>query len=322
MARTIEEIKKDITTSFMTDEDVKRIYGLRSEVFENEFSKVSLESLLFYIVAVSIWSVEKLMDVFEGEQIEALEKLHPHTLRWYTDKAKAYQHGYNLPPFEDVYDNSLKVAPYNNLGITQEDINKSKIVSYASAVSGQETNGSAFVKIKVAKRTGDNMSRLNKSDDEGVDDELTPFTAYMEQIKDAGVILKCESWDADYMRMSAEVLVDPKQFYSDGRRIGTGVKDIEKAFKDYLSQLPFDGIYSKTAHIDHIQKVQGVRTVELFGVGMFYGNEVKSDAVVDGFRPFSGWARFKDEIDPNNPINLIITYRTEYKIDDNVPQPF
>jgi hypothetical protein len=291
MARTIEEIKREITTAFMADEDIRSKYGFRGNVFENEFSKVSLESLIFYEVAVSIWSLEKLMDVFEQEQITAFKNMHPHTLYWYTDKAKAYQHGYHLPPYEDVYDNA---------NISEEDINSSKIVTYASCTNSSRGAGINYLNLKVAKGVGDDMSALDK------DLELVPFTAYMEQIKDAGVDLECNSYDADKMKLTVTVQVDAKLFYDTGELIADGSFPIETAFKDYLKNLAFDGIYQKTAHIDYVQKVQGVKAVDITFCEVTYGNGVPSEEVFDGFRPFSGWIRFYDEQDLN------ITYKTRY----------
>lgn len=55
MARTIAEIKESITTDFMRNPDVARAYGFDVETpFTSHFSKLSIESLLFYIVACAV----------------------------------------------------------------------------------------------------------------------------------------------------------------------------------------------------------------------------------------------------------------------------
>lgn len=49
MARTIEEIKQDMTARFMQMEAVKSAYGLDgSKGFDDCFSRASLESVLFW----------------------------------------------------------------------------------------------------------------------------------------------------------------------------------------------------------------------------------------------------------------------------------
>jgi hypothetical protein len=139
--------------------------------------------------------------------------------------------------------------------------------------------------------------------------ELVPFGAYMEQIKDAGVDLECTSDNSDKMRLTATVQVDPKLFYEDGGSVGnSGTFPIKEAFKEYLNLLPFDGIYQKTAHIDHVQKLNGVRAVEINFCDVTYGVNKPSEKVFDGYRPFSGWIRFADDID------LTIIYKTSVGI--------
>ena len=63
MARTIPETKQEMTNRFMADSAVQERYGFSSsDTFEARFSKVSIENLLFYVVAFGIWVLEKLFD--------------------------------------------------------------------------------------------------------------------------------------------------------------------------------------------------------------------------------------------------------------------
>ena len=60
MARTVEEIKKDMTAEFMKMEAVKSRYGLDgSKSFADCFSMASLENIIFYVFAVAVWALEK-----------------------------------------------------------------------------------------------------------------------------------------------------------------------------------------------------------------------------------------------------------------------
>ena len=81
MARKLAEIKVEITTSFMVNAVVQDVYGLgETAVFEEQFSKVSLENILFDVVAFSIWLLEKLFDTHKAELSTALAQQKSGTL--------------------------------------------------------------------------------------------------------------------------------------------------------------------------------------------------------------------------------------------------
>ena len=98
MARTIEEIKQQMADTFMADADVQDKYGFADgEQFDDHFSKVSLENLIFYIVAVAIWTLEKIFDTHKADVEEALEVRQPCTARWYRDQILALRGSRNEP---------------------------------------------------------------------------------------------------------------------------------------------------------------------------------------------------------------------------------
>ncbi len=67
MARSIAEIKKTMTDGFVTNEEAKARYGLdTSKTFDEQFSKVSIESILYYVVASAIYILEVLSDTREA----------------------------------------------------------------------------------------------------------------------------------------------------------------------------------------------------------------------------------------------------------------
>ncbi len=105
MARTIDEIKKEMTSNFMQMEVVKTAYGLDgSKSFADCFSMASMENIIFYVFAVAVWSLEKLFDLHREDVDARIDRLEPHTLRWYVNKAKAYMHGKKLVTDCDYYD--------------------------------------------------------------------------------------------------------------------------------------------------------------------------------------------------------------------------
>jgi hypothetical protein len=95
MARTINEIKEEMLNAYKANTTVRAKYDV-AEGDELVLSKASLENIIFYIVAVSIWALEVLFDRHKEEVQAYIDDMKPHSLRWYVNKAKAYRHGYTL----------------------------------------------------------------------------------------------------------------------------------------------------------------------------------------------------------------------------------
>jgi hypothetical protein len=107
-------------------------------------SKTSIWRLFTYVVAVSLFALENLFDLFSTDVNEIIAAKNPHTLRWYAEKSKAFQYGYNLPADTDLYDNT---------GIADSIIEDSKIIAHAAVV--EQERG---LRIKVAKNNGGRFS--------------------------------------------------------------------------------------------------------------------------------------------------------------------
>lgn len=145
MARTIREIKDEMTSAFVSQEPIRTAYGLDpSKSFDKQFSPVSVESVMFYVVASCVWLLEKLFDRHRQEVDERIEAMRPHTLRWYVAKALAYMHEKDLI----MADGIVAADYYDTSGMTAEEIEKKRIVKYAVA-----TEDNTRVILKVAKRT-------------------------------------------------------------------------------------------------------------------------------------------------------------------------
>jgi hypothetical protein len=87
--RTISDIKKELTDAFMADAQLQAAYGFApGTAFDKQFSRISLESLLLYIVAFAQWTLEKLFDTHTQEVTDYIATMKPHTLRWYRRKRK------------------------------------------------------------------------------------------------------------------------------------------------------------------------------------------------------------------------------------------
>jgi hypothetical protein len=278
MARTIQMIFDEMKTeaiSLATDANSDAMIAMF-----NNTSKVAIWRLLFYTVAFSIFVVESIFDLFKLEVDDTIKTLKPHSSRWYAEKSKAFQYGLPLMSESDQYDNT---------GLTQAQIDAMRIISHA-AVLEQERG----IRIKVAKTVGDDLGPLAAG-------ELTAFTDYMEEVKDAGIKLLITSGNPDDLKASIRIFYDPLVLAGDGSRIdGTDSTPVQSALKIFLKNLPFNGLFVPQMAVDALQKVEGVVIVKddqwlaRYGALDFTGIDVE-------YIPDAGYLRI-------NNINLSITF--------------
>lgn len=281
MARTIVEIKKAMTDSFIQNESMKSLYNLTpGRTFEEEFSAYSLESILFYSVAYCIWVMEKLVDFHYAEVNELISKLKPHTLRWYAEKARAFQYGHDLVAESDYYDNT---------GLTDQVVEDSKIIAYAAVV--EQIRG---LRIKVARNVGADLGPLEVA-------QLDAFVSYMKRVKDAGVKLMITSAAADNLLLKLTIKYDPLILKSTGERIdGQTLTPVKDAIKSHLKNLPFNGVFSVQKLVDTLQAVEGVVDLSVLAVQTQYG-ALPFTTVNISVIPDAGYLRIDDA-------NLTINY--------------
>lgn len=243
MARTIAEIKKEMTDYFVKNDTIQALYELDPEKnFEDQFSKVSLESILFYVVAVCMWTLEKLFDRHRQECTELINELKPHSLRWYANKAKAFQYGKSLIPDTDQYDNT---------GLTDEQIREQQVVKYSAVVEK-----AAIVYVKVATGSEGNRTRLTTEQEDAL-------TAYFKEVKDAGVKLNIVNDPADLFNIDIDVYYDPQVFDNSLNKLDGSGKLVHDTIAGFVENLPFNGEYRNSALINALTELDGVVLVEL-----------------------------------------------------------
>lgn len=253
---TTKEWKKTITDEWLRQPGVKETYGVDPDkTFDEQFSAVSVESLLFYALAFGLMVLEKIV----GDKITKLEerfnRLRPHTLSWYAEKIKAFQLNHTLPTDSDVY-----------LEINED----AQVVKYCSLT---ERNG--ILSAKIAGQKDGKPSRLEH-------DTVKKVSEYVARVKDAGVRVMLTSGDADKFSIKLLIHFDPLKDLT--------TRDIERAISTYLQSMPFDGIYSNMALIDAIQKIDGVRVAEVLISSASYGNNTPEE-IVSTYVPMSGYMK-------------------------------
>jgi len=285
MARTIQQIKTELTTAFMADTTLAENYGFTpGAAFDSTFSKVSIENLLLYIVAAAIWTHERLFDAHRQEVENTIAQLKPHTLRWYVSKVKQFRQGQPLIEGTDQYDDG---------NYTDDQIAAMQVVHFAAA-----TEAATTIYIKVATSNGTNKQPLTA-------EQLNGLEAYIAEVKDAGVRVDIINESAYHLQLSLVIYYDPMVLNAQGMNIHTGEYPVNDAIRSYIENLPFNGEYSNTALTDVLQQVEGVHIPEInasaesaTGVQTdFDANPIDVKSI-----PHSGYYVFE-------PANITIDYR-------------
>jgi hypothetical protein len=270
--RTVDEIKKEMVDGYTANETIRSLYGVR-EGETLTLAKASIENILFYVVAFSIWVLERLFNEHKTEVENYIAEMKPHTRKWYANMAKKYMQGIELVEDADYYDTS---------NMTDEAIEAAQIVKYAASV---ESDG--VVIIKVAGESNSEPSQIS---------DLSGIEKYIGEIKDAGVIINVRSGSGDHYRATLKIWYDAKVLKGNGESLLTGTKPVEECVKKFLSSLPFNGEYRNDAMIDAIQAVDGVEIAEL----------VSSEQSVSGIdwsniygfaTPYYGWFKIYNDED-------------------------
>jgi len=237
MARTIQEIKNEMTSAFMADETLASKYGFAPKSsFEETFSIVSIESIFFFIIATCMWTLETLFDSHKKEIADLIESKKPHRLKWYRNKALAFQYGRALDEDADTY---------------AEVVESEKVVKYASAV---EYQGRLYIKVAKGGAVKEPLSL----------GEQGALIAYFSDIKDAGVVLEVVNKPADHFALDMDVYYDPMVFNAQGLRLDTGADTVRDTIKNYLQNgIPFNGEYRNVSLVDVLQQLYGVVIPEL-----------------------------------------------------------
>ena len=235
MARSIQEIQELIYQAKAQEPALNEL---------NSTSKVAIWRLWMYIIAVAIWSLEKIFDLHRADIDKRLAELKPHTARWYRSKALAFQYGFDLLPDSDKF---------NNTGRSEEQIEASKIVKYSAVV---ESLNEGRLIVKIATEQGDTLRPITE-------EQKRSFEAYLQEIKDAGVRLSVVNYKPDILHLRMKIVYDPLMLDSNGQSITNAFKPVERAIKDYLKNLPFNGELVLAHLIDALQQAEGVKIPHL-----------------------------------------------------------
>ena len=241
MARSVSEIKKTMTDAFMADATIREKYGLSvNDTFSSKFSSVSIENILFFIVAACCHVLEVLFDNHKSDVEEKISMAVVASVPWYYKMALAFQYGDSL-----ILNDRTQQYEYATIDESKQ------LVKYA-AVRDKGTS----VQILVSGDQGGSPVALSN-------DVLAVFKQYMNRVKIAGVILHITSNPSDSVTVTATITIDPLVLNENGELLSDGRKPVEEAITSYLKHIIYGGTFNKTKLVDVIQAVEGVVDVEL-----------------------------------------------------------
>lgn len=238
MAHTIKEIKKSMTDAFVSDQTIRQKYGLTGTgSFDDMFSTVSVESILFFIVASAIHVLEVFFDSFRKDVDTKISTAVLASIPWYHKICLEYQHGDEL-----IYDDSTGQFRYAELNQAKQ------VVKYAAC---RDKGGGVLILV-----SGEGASGLPVA---LPDDVLKPFKHYLSSRKPAGIIMEVYSYNPDEISISVQIQYDPMLLNPDGSLIADkSVFPVEDAIESYLRGIVYGGVFNKTRLVDAIQSAAGV----------------------------------------------------------------
>ncbi len=231
---TIQEIKKEMTDTFMADSVVREKWGLLpTDEFEEKFKPASIENLLFYIIALCVWTREEYHKLWKQDVENTALSTRYGTKQWWHKMALMWQNG-----------DAVEILDNGTIGYASENKQK-RLVKYAAIVSEDRT-----VYIRVAKEMNGDLARLE-------DEELESFQAYINQIKPIGINVVAQS------RNACEVAFYNK-IYCNAQYDKTEVlNNVKTAIEEYLKSIEFGGVLYKNKIIDVVQGVEGVEDTNI-----------------------------------------------------------
>lgn len=227
---TIDEIKQSILAK-------KAEYASLDAL--NSTSKVAIYNLWAYIVATVIWILYQFHELYRQETDEKIKAQKIYSLLWFRDKALDYRHGHPLE--KQGYD-----LIYTGEGYTEEQILESLVVKRAAVIE-LELGNRIYLFVKCATVVNGGLAKLTDGQKEGL-------TEYFGRIKPAGTKLEVFSEKADELKLWVDFFYDPQVLTDQGARIdGTDNEPVQKAIRNYLTNLRFNGEFSVSELQDILQ---------------------------------------------------------------------
>lgn len=274
MAR-IDEIKKEITDAFVENESVIEQYKLiAGKTFDEQFSRASIESVLFYSSAYRAWLIEELFNYNLQLMDEKIRNQRVHTLGWYRSTALNFQYG-------KEFRNDL--TEYDNSDLTDEEIEAQRIVKKCSVAKADADKPTLTVKVHKAN------GKLSGA-------EMAAFSAYMTDKADPGVNISVVSSDADKLVLYITIRYDVMAMDEFGNRLLDGKKVVDETVVNHLNNLEFNGTFYPSLLEQELMRQTGIRIATIRSA-MAGNNGAMPTEFTDQYTPYSGAIEIDTDID-------------------------
>ena len=255
MARTLETIYNQIITekeTYSTLSNLTPINDTYQTLLSNltSTSKVAVWRLWCFVYALAIWFHEQVFDAHKAEVEEMIINNQLGQLRWYVEKAKEFQYGFDL-----AWDGTKYIY------LTEDS--DSKIINQAAALDG---DGVVLVKVaKYVTPTDPNNSELEQL----TTAQESALEAYMSLIKPAGIQLQTINQAADVLDADISIFYDALLLTASGQLIEdssttelkAGDLPAKVALDTYLKSIPFNSRLRVVDLVDALQAAEGVENV-------------------------------------------------------------
>lgn len=243
MARTIEDISQGIKKSFVENATLAEAYNLQAGLtFDEQFSALSIEAALIFIVSSAIWALESLWDIFRSDTEKHIEESYTTSIPWYYQKALEFQLGDDL-----IFDTAKYAYAYKDV-----DTDK-RIVKYVAIREVKTENGVMFLKFYYS---GENKTAIPT-------EHRSAFEQYIKLIGAAGMHYEFVTQDPDPIRLKLRIYYNPLLLDNTGVRLSGGGMPVKDAIESYLNTIAYGGVFYASKLVDRIQQAEGVKDVEL-----------------------------------------------------------
>lgn len=260
MARTITEIQNEIITAKANEPALANL---------NSTSQTAIWRAMTYMVAVGIYSFEKVLDTFKTDIEAYANTIATGTTKWYQEQCLKWQFN------QDIIWNGTKY----DYETTYETL---QLVTQAAVVERSD----ATLLVKVAKGEVGDLQPLDAN-------ELSSFTAYINKIKFAGTKLLVTSYAADTITLNYNIYYNP--IYD----LAVVKDNVTAAINAHLQQLPFNAMLNITKLTDDIQAITGVKDV------IFVSGNAITPTAQTITRQYQSTAGYLTAVNLDNTLNFI-----------------
>ncbi|AKK71600.1 hypothetical protein OK18_02145 [Chryseobacterium gallinarum] len=218
-------------------------------------SKTAVWRNILETVAFMIFNFQEALRLHMKEIDEKIASQKVPNEKWYREQALRFQYGFELDPLSYIgaFLPTYEDGNGNIITATEQEIEDSKIIKYASVTANISGNGVKKISMKIA---GENMDEVIS------DEKALAFKSYIERIQATGDNIVVVNFLPDILLLKYKICFDPLILHPDGMSILTAEYPVKIAIQNFLKNLPFNGELSVEALEDVIQEVNGVTDLQ------------------------------------------------------------